>query len=68
MTSRLLRSERVEHLHGTCRACGQPVLHVVAVGWFDPARTHPYDVCPGDRFGNHTVDPTSVHGNGLPAP
>jgi len=38
-----------------CRHCGEKVVYVDEVGWFDPDLTHSYDICPGDPYGNHAV-------------
>jgi hypothetical protein len=36
----------------TCRQCGRPLDWVDAVGWVDIAGGT-YDICEGDRYGNH---------------
>lgn len=56
----VVRRERVRHLVGRCRGCGNRLLFVRAVGWFDPDSRHPYDICPDDRFGNHLPDAATV--------
>ena len=34
----------------------QTIVRVDDIGWFDPEGADSYDICPGDRFGNHEPD------------
>lgn len=62
MSSALVRRERCDHLVASCLGCREVIVNVPAVGWFDPDRRHSYDICPADRFGNHTADRPSIVG------
>jgi hypothetical protein len=50
----------VTHLAGRCRTCGNDLVYVRDVGWFDPDATHAYDICPVDRYGNHAAESVVV--------
>ncbi|GAB2871227.1 hypothetical protein [Nocardioides pacificus] len=37
-----------------CSSCHRLLIEVPHVGWVDPALGHPYDMCVGDPYGNHS--------------
>lgn len=56
LTRRRKPVTRVEHVSGPreiCVHCGQLIVRVPEVGWFDPHLGTSYDICPADRYGNH---------------
>jgi len=55
---------RTDDLRGrrsaVCAHCHVRLVDVPEVGWVDPGRDGPYDVCPEDPWGNHAPDLANV--------
>ena len=51
------RHEVLHTEHRRCQHCHQVIVAVPEVGWVDPAKDHPYDMCPDQPMGIHDPEP-----------